>query len=134
MRTTNWILIGLLLTAVAISGCGDGDGGEQAGPNPFAGDYSGTYTGSENGTWTAVFDSGGRVTAWINSPSVGRFTGHGTISPSGEFTLVTSGTGAGGPYTITWKGTFRTEGGVTRGSGTWQSTSGYSGTWTGARS
>jgi len=128
-----WTWIGVLLIAVGMAGCGGGDGDEGEG-NPFAGDYSGTYTGTESGTWTAVFGSDGAVTVRINSPSVGSFTGHGTITPTGEFNLVTSGTGVGGPYTITWHGTFRTEGGATRGSGTWQSTSGFFGTWTGARS
>jgi hypothetical protein len=103
--------------------------------NPFAGSYSGSYAGYENGTWTASVSSDGTLTLSVLSPSVGAFSGSGTMSPSGDSLVATSGRAGGVDFTITWTGKFVQGGpsGGATGSGTWVSTSGASGTWTGAR-
>ncbi|HEX7615907.1 MAG TPA: hypothetical protein VF554_11610 [Thermoanaerobaculia bacterium] len=101
--------------------------------NPFAGSYSGSYAGYENGTWTASVSSEGTLTLSVISPSVGAFSGSGTMSPSGDSLVATSGRAGGVDFTITWTGKFQLAGTAATGSGTWVSTAGASGTWTGAR-
>jgi hypothetical protein len=104
-----------------------------SGDNPFAGSYSGSYAGYENGTWTGSVSSDGTMTVSVISPSVGAFSGSGTMSPSGDSLVATSGRAGGVDFTITWTGKFVQQGGGATGSGTWMSTSGASGTWSGAR-
>ncbi len=104
-----------------------------SGDNPFAGSYSGSYAGYENGTWTASVSSDGTITLSVISPSVGAFSGSGTVSPSGDSLVATSGRAGAVDFTITWTGKFVQQGGGATGSGTWVSTSGASGTWSGAR-
>jgi PKD repeat protein len=103
------------------------------GVNAFAGDWSGSYSGSEFGTWQAVIQTDGSVIATAQSPSVGTVTLTGTVAPSGSATLQGSGSGVGGAFTITWKGTFYVQGIDTVGVGTWISSSGFSGNWSGQR-
>jgi hypothetical protein len=105
----------------------------EVGVNAFAGNWSGTYSGAESGTWTAVIRNDGKVSATAISPSVGTVTLTGTVSPAGLGTLFGSGTGVGGPFTITWEGTFYMQGNNAVGSGTWTSSSGFSGVWSGQR-
>ena len=134
MRVRN-MLIGLILggsIVLLVTGCGGGSNDQDI-PSPFAGNYAGTYTGSEYGTWTAVCSTNGIMSASIHSPSVGNFTGQGTIKLNGEFEMETSGSGNAGPYHITWNGTFSIQNGQATGSGTWSSDSGFTGTWTGGR-
>lgn len=101
--------------------------------NPFAGSYSGTYSGSENGTWTASVSSDGTMTGSAISPSVGAFSGSGTMSPTGNSLVTTSGHASGTDFSITWTGIFVLQAGGVTGSGTWVSTAGTSGTWSGTR-
>jgi len=131
------VLVVAALASVALAGCGGGGDGSpptNAGPpNPFAGNYSGTYTGMEAGTWTAVFGTDGEVSATIHSPALGTFSGSGTITSTGALSLTTTGSGAAAGVTITWQGSFQTQGAVTSGTGTWQSSDGLSGTWSGQK-
>jgi len=103
------------------------------GVNAFAGNWSGTYWGTEGGTWQAVIQTDGSVSATAQSPSVGTFALTGTVAPAGSAALQGSGSGVGGPFTITWEGTFYMQAGNAVGSGTWLSTSGYNGNWAGQR-
>ena len=103
------------------------------GANAFAGNWSGTYWGTESGTWEGVAQADGSVTWTAHSPSVGTFTLTGAVAPVGPVLLEGSGSGAGGPFTITWEGIFYMRDEQFLGSGTWDSTSGYSGQWSGQR-
>jgi major membrane immunogen (membrane-anchored lipoprotein) len=126
----NWTL-GCLLAAfalVVLVGCG----GNGFTPNPFAGNYSGTYAGDDTGTWTAVISEDGDVAATFDGNTAGQFVGDGQVAHSGNVTL-TAGQGSGAGWTATWIGRFETVNGVTTGSGTWSSTSGDEGTWEGTR-
>lgn len=105
----------------------------EAGVNAFAGNWSGTYTGTESGTWQAVIQTNGQVSATAQSPTVGTVNLGGTVAPAGSATLQGSGSGIGGPFTITWTGTFRMQISAAVGSGTWVSSSGFNGTWSGQR-
>lgn len=101
--------------------------------NPFAGDYSGTYKGSESGIWTGTVASDGAMNVIAISPSVGIFRLSGTVSFDGDMTADTSGSGTLGNLTDWWEGSFHMDGSDVSGSGSWTSSSGYWGTWTGAR-
>jgi hypothetical protein len=99
----------------------------------WEGSYSGTYTGDENGTWTGTVDNAGAMTVEALSPSCGVFSGSGSVSACGGFSAVTNGSGACSAFFITWDGAFVAGGGGVSGSGSWVSSSGFSGSWTGGR-
>lgn len=107
------------------------------GSNPFIGDYFGSYTGSYSGTWNASIAADGTFTFTVVIPSQGTtqgtYSGTGTISVSGALTATTSGSWSGINFTITWHGGFQLNGTQALGYGTWVSTSGDSGTWSGTR-
>jgi hypothetical protein len=115
------------------SGSWTGEKIADQGVNAFAGNWSGTYTGTEWGTWEAYLSPTGGVTATAQSPSVGTVSLTGTIALTGLALFEGSGSGIGGPFTITWEGVFYIEAGGAVGAGTWTSTSGYYGEWTGER-
>jgi hypothetical protein len=132
----------MLRAAVALvlllPGCGGGSTTGPGGtptpaptPTPFAlaGSYSGTFTGLEAGTWTGTIGSDRSITITVPNTSVGTFTGTGTVETNGSINMRVT---AGG-FVITWAGTFTQSGSGVNGAGTWQSTSGTSGNWTGAR-
>jgi streptogramin lyase len=100
-------------------------------PNPFSGNYSGTYAGSENGTWTASVNGDGTMTLNIVSPSAGPFSGSGDVSQSGDVNATTGS--VSGLGTLTFTGKLHLQGSGATGSGTWASSSGYSGTWSGTK-
>jgi hypothetical protein len=104
-----------------------------SGLNAFAGNWSGTYWGSEAGTWQGVGRTDGTLIATAQSPSVGTVNLTGTVAPAGSVMLYGSGSGIGGPFTITWEGVFYSQGADFVGTGTWSSTSGYYGDWSGHR-
>jgi len=130
MRVVKLFLNFLVATSVLflIASCGGG-GGDVVTPNPFAGSYSGWYTGTESGTWTALVTTGGVLNATVMSPSLGQCSGTGTITPAGSVSLQTTGTGASSGVTFNWSGSFNTT--THDGSGTWTSDTGFSGTWSG---
>jgi hypothetical protein len=101
--------------------------------NPLAGDWSGTYSGGEAGTWVATIRPDGTVSARADSPSCGAVTLTGRVTQTGKATFEGAGSGLCSQYRITWTGSFYTRGGQWVGSGTWSSTSGLSGVWSGAK-
>jgi len=101
--------------------------------NPLAGDWSGTYSGGEAGTWVATIRPDGTVSARADSPSCGAVTLTGRVTQTGKATFGGAGSGLCSQYRITWTGSFYTRGGQWVGSGTWSSTSGLSGVWSGAK-
>lgn len=103
----------------------------EAGVNAFTGKWSGTYTGSEFGTWAAVLSSDGSITATAQSPSCGEVNLSGEVSTAGLGSLQGRGTGVCKDYTITWEGTFYMENNIAVGAGTWVSSSGFNGQWYG---
>ena len=121
-----------VLAVVLVLGGGCGSSNSAAEPNPFAGNYAGTFSGDESGTWTATVAANGHVqlTIVLDGES---FPGEGSVARSGSAHLVTSGTGAGGDFTVTWDGNFTEDGGTLRGSGTWRDNWDQTGTWEGER-
>jgi hypothetical protein len=73
------------------------------------------------------------MTVSVISPSVGAFSGSGTMSPTGNSLVTTSGHASGTDFSVTWTGKFVQQGAGATGSGTWASTTGGNGTWSGTR-
>jgi hypothetical protein len=131
--------LGLALgSALLLPGCGGGGSSTPSGtptpaptPTPFAlaGSYSGTFTGTEIGTWTGTIGNDRSISITVPNTSVGTFTGTGTVETNGSINMRVT---AGG-FVITWAGTFTQSGSGVNGAGTWQSTSGTAGNWTGSR-
>jgi hypothetical protein len=97
----------------------------------FTGKFHGSYTGSESGSLSGEIYPSGAVGAQIDSPSLGFVNAGGAASNSGALSLSAKGTAMGGKYTITYSGTIKAATGAAfTGSGTWQSSSGYTGAWT----
>ena len=63
----------------------------ETGLEAFAGTYSGTFSGDDNGTWTAVVDSTGNVTGSGVSSAGGNFLVSGNVTRGGAISF-TSGT------------------------------------------
>lgn len=98
--------------------------------NQFAGRYTGTFGGDASGTWSATVGVDGALTATAS----GGFTGRGSVSFTGASTIPLSGSGTTDGYRITFGGNFvaHSDHSIT-GSGAWNSSSGYHGTWTGGK-
>ena len=93
----------------------------------FVGTYSGTFSGDDSGTWTAVVDSTGNVTGSGASSAIGNFLISGNVTRSGAI-FFTAGTVTAG---ANFSGTISLSGEV---SGNWASVIfGTSGTFSGRR-
>lgn len=105
-------------------------GFQPAGNNPFMGNYAGSYVGGQSGTWAATINVDGTITA----TATGGFVGTGSVNSAGTATIALDGTGASQGFTITFSGAFALQSnGTMTGSGTWTSSSGLTGTWSGTR-
>ncbi len=89
----------------------------------LAGDYQGTFSGDDTGTWTATINSAGVLTGTVASNSIGTVNASGNINSSGQATM------SGTVGSTVFSGTFSNTGSVT---GTW-SDGVDSGTFTGNR-
>jgi hypothetical protein len=94
--------------------------------NQMAGNYSGTYSGMDIGTWTVTVTSAGSVSGGSSSTAG---NGSGTLSGSFGGGTIFSGTDSTG---ATWTGVWDTSKNPPVLSGTWVNGS-YSGTWTGTK-
>lgn len=63
-------------------------GQEAPATNPFAGNYTGTYSGGENGTLKLSVNNDGIISATAQSPSAGTITGSGIVDQvTGQFVV-----------------------------------------------
>jgi hypothetical protein len=115
----------IILILVSQIGCGN-----KAAPNQYSGKYSGTFSGATSGTWTAEIKKDGSVTAIMIDPDVGQFKLIGSISQSGEFA---GGGGVAQINRVSWKGQFKIENDTCTCTGTWESSTGPTGTWEGQK-
>ncbi|WP_127137074.1 hypothetical protein [Flagellimonas oceanensis] len=115
----------ILVLIVGIS-CSNNDDGDSR-PIDFAGNWSGTFTGGDNGTWNAIIDASGTVEGEAYSNNLQQSLPlNGSVDTSGDF-RATVGTATNG---ATFEGAFASD----QGSGTWEnSTDQVSGTWTGSK-
>lgn len=95
----------------------------------LAGRYTGTYSGSDSGSWEAVIGVDGVLTGSVSTTS-GVAVASGVVSTNGSGTTSfdTAGAVAVG---ATFIGTFRPNG---TGSGTWSAYGGKTGSWSGSKS
>jgi hypothetical protein len=128
------VTVGMLAVLLVLSGCSSSNSGPA---NSFAGTYSGDYktTGiaTGNGGWTATVDSSGNIKVTVPSPGFVTLNGSGGVDSTGAENATTQGQGGNGAFTGNWTGKFVTTGGGTTCSGTWTTTTGYSGTWEGSK-
>lgn len=115
----------ILALSVGIS-CSNNDDGDSQ-PIDFAGSWSGTFAGGDNGTWNAIIDASGTVEGEAYSDNLQQSLPlNGSVDTSGDF-RATVGTATNG---ATFEGAFTSD----QGSGTWEnSTDQVSGTWTGSK-
>ncbi|MBA4388222.1 MAG: hypothetical protein C0404_09590 [Verrucomicrobia bacterium] len=99
------------------------NGGDDETMNKYAGTYSCTVAGDDSGTFTAVVDNAGRLTASGRSNAVGNTTATGTVTSNGDLQFGVASSGA------TFSGKISDDGKV---SGTWQN-GGNSGTFSGKK-
>ncbi|MBN1832244.1 MAG: hypothetical protein JW896_09050 [Deltaproteobacteria bacterium] len=94
----------------------------------FAGNYSGTYSGDDYGTWTAVIDSQGYISgSYYSQQFIRTVSISGSVNASGALTMATGGTSSG----ATFVGQIYSSGNV---QGTWDNPyDNYSGTFTGSK-
>ena len=126
-RQTAGLCCLLAIVVLLLSACGS-DNDESV---PFVGKFTGAYTGSEDGAFTGYIEESGHTTAQVVSPSVGPIEAVGNVSPSGNFSMEAEGQVMGSKFVITYTGQIADyPDGSFNGSGSWQSSSGYNGTWT----
>lgn len=100
----------------------------------FAGNYVGTFSGGETGTWEALVSSSGQMTGRALSGSGEiAFDISGQISGTGSATVTGVVTTPNGDITTTYTGTFRLTPTNIVCSGSWSSSLGTTGSWEGVR-
>lgn len=114
----------LLVVLVATASC------KKDKPFPFAGSWSGSYSGGDQGMWRVRVNSDGTLTGSGSSTRTGQeFSLDGNVSDNGGFRATSGVTGTGSEFT----GTLTVEGDA---SGTWKNkatNSTLEGTWVGER-
>lgn len=115
----------VVLLILAITACSDDDSNPAA--VPFAGEWSGTFSGGDSGTWAISIDPNGTVAGEVFSNNLQGFLDvNGTIDTSGDFRATAGSAENGATYT----GVFTTN----SSSGQWENTAdSISGTWEGSR-
>lgn len=115
----------LFLTTFLLIGCSS----EDENIYDYIGTWSGTYAGSEKGTWEIVVASDGKVTGTMHSdPTNENYYISGNLSTSGELNAT-----VGNPSDGEFRGNLNTE---KVGNGTWRNsvpTPDRNGTWTGVK-
>ncbi|MBB4805453.1 hypothetical protein HNP38_000725 [Chryseobacterium defluvii] len=116
----------LLLIAFSFIGC---DSSEEENIYDYIGTWSGTYDGSEKGTWSFVVASDGKITGTMHSePTNENYNISGNLDTSGQLNAVI-GLPSDGEFT----GTLTID---KKGNGTWRNsvpTPDRSGSWTGEK-
>jgi hypothetical protein len=79
----------------------------ELGTQAYAGEYTGSFTGGDRGTFTATIAADGQITATGNAQGGGPFTATGTVNSSGTLTLSTGSVSTGALFmgTVTSSGT-----------------------------
>jgi hypothetical protein len=117
------------LFASIVTGCSGSTAGAYDETPALAGTYTGSYTGHDSGSLTMTIDANGAVSLAAHSYLWGDFAGNGTLR--GDIATAT-GTGGGAGVTFQFDGQFALDS-TAKGSGTWRSSNGASGTWSVSR-
>jgi hypothetical protein len=118
-----------VLLIIAAAACGDGGKDASKQVASVAGTYVGEFMGSEAGPAGCTLGADGKIEAWADSPSTGRFHGTGHVAADGAAQFSVSGGGAAAGYAVVFEGRFAVNAGKRSGNGTWKSSSGFIGTW-----
>ncbi|MEO7851731.1 MAG: hypothetical protein ABIR94_05670 [Rubrivivax sp.] len=97
--------------------------------NQFAGNYAGTYSGDSAGTWSMTV----MVDGSLSATATGGFVGTGSVSFTGASTIPLNGSGTSQGASVAFGGTFSQVNGGVSASGTWNSSDGESGNWSGSK-
>ena len=91
----------LLILSLLIFACSSDDSSNNNyNSSPFEGDWSGTYSGGEAGTWTATVDSEGyAVASLLKNGDEESYSATGTFSSNGSVTLTTGTASTGATFT-----------------------------------
>ena len=122
MKTTVFSILFFSLMA-----CSGGDDDNYTNGSDYQGNWSGTFSGDDNGTWTATINSVGEVNGIALSTTFSdTYTLEGSVSASGQFQATFGTSSAGGLFTGQLN--------ATSGSGTWVNEAAMmSGSWSGAK-
>ena len=122
----NLIYLFLAVTIVACSGGGDDDTNNTTN-SEFQGEWSGTFSGDDNGTWTAGISSNGDVSGTAYSTTFAdNYSLEGSVSSSGQFQATFGTSSVGGEFIGQLNGN--------SGSGTWVNTGAMmNGSWSGSK-
>jgi len=93
----------------------------------YKGSYSGSFSGDGSGSWSFSIDKSGKITGYANSYSLGRVALHGQLSNSN----MTVGGASKDGVSVSFSGTINQQTGDV--SGNWNTSNGYSGTFSGDR-
>jgi len=121
-------LICIFLLGTFLISCSNDD--DQGNVDPFEqyqGNWAGSYTGGDNGTWSATIDSDGNVSGSATSNVFSQtYNLEGTVSSEGVFTATVGSATSGATFTGNIDGDNVT--------GTWiNSSAGLSGNWSGVK-
>lgn len=118
----------VLLSSAAVTSCAEDDNTIPNLTEKYAGNWSGSYKGIDNGTWKATINADGQVNGFIVSTTFNAtYTMKGSVDAKGSLNATYAATG----QTV---GSFRGEVTETLGSGIWKNVQGTTeGTWSGLK-
>lgn len=119
----NSLFILLTILPLVFFSCSKDD--DESFVSDYKGEWSGTYEGSDKGTWSVTIDANGNITGEAISDYSFTYTLSGTVNDGGDFNATTGS--ASNNTTFTGK-LYETEG-----YGSWENSLGYSGLWQGER-
>ena len=124
MKKLTYLFLALII--VACSGGGDDDNNNTTN-SEFQGEWSGTFSGDDNGTWTAGINPNGDVSGTAYSTTFAdNYSLEGSVSSSGQFQATFGTSSVGGEFTGQLNGN--------SGSGTWVNTGAMmNGSWSGSK-
>ena len=98
--------------------------------NLLSGNWTGTYSGDDTGTWSVTIDTAGAITGTGNSQTYGAFNISGSVTSNGSANF-TSGSASGAQVSASYAGNF--DSGAGTASGSWTSGNSLTGTWSGTK-
>lgn len=128
-----WLAAAALCAVLALAllpGCSGGNGTSifSLPGTAFVGHYTGTMSGAATGTMSFDVNANGGISATVSSTTLRAvYTGTGSVDADGHFTI----TLRIGQHTVTFTGALTSQNGIFTFSGTWRSTSGQSGAFSG---
>lgn len=121
-------ILQIILSTFIIYSCSSSSNDDDAAKNNYQGNWSGTYSGTDQGNWNVTVSNDGKASGIAHSSVYNQnFDINGTVDNSGQLNAVLGTSSSGGNF----KGTLTN----TSGNGTWLNNIGkpHSGSWSGNR-